>query len=101
MRSRATTSRKNATQTFRRDGPWQKRIREECLAVRDAAGILDLPGFSRFRLQGEGARDWLSTLITGVVPKPGRIGLGYFADDKRPHRHRNVDHGARPRICSS
>ncbi|APH72660.1 GcvT family protein [Aquibium oceanicum] len=71
-----------ATQTFRRDGPWQKRIREECLAVRDAAGILDLPGFSRFRLQGPGAGEWLSTLITGAVPKPGRIGLAYFADDK-------------------
>ena len=71
----------DATQTFRRDGPWQPRIREEALAVRDAAGILDLPGFSRFRLQGEGARDWLSSLITGVVPKPGRIGLGYFADE--------------------
>jgi dimethylglycine dehydrogenase len=71
-----------ATLTFRRDGPWEQRVREECLAVRDAAGILDLPGFSRFRLKGEGARDWLSTLITGAVPKPGRIGLGYFADDK-------------------
>jgi len=71
-----------ATQTFRRDGPWAKRIREECLAVRDAAGILDLPGFSRFRLRGPGARAWLSTLITGVVPKPGKIGLGYFADDQ-------------------
>ena len=71
-----------ATQTFRRDGPWQQRIREECLAVRDAAGILDLPGFSRFRLQGDGARQWLASLITGIVPKPGRIGLGYFADDK-------------------
>jgi len=70
-----------ATQTFRRDGPWLKRIREECLAVRDAAGILDLPGFSRLRLQGEGARQWLASLITGIVPKPGRIGLGYFADD--------------------
>ena len=21
-------------------------------------------------------------MITGLVPKPGRIGLGYFADDK-------------------
>jgi dimethylglycine dehydrogenase len=71
-----------ATQTFRRDGPWQPRIREECLAVRDAAGILDLPGFSRFRLQGPGAGDWLATQITGAVPKPGRIGLAYFADDK-------------------
>ncbi len=71
----------SSTQTFARSGPWEKRIREECLAVRDAAGILDLPGFSRFRLRGPGARDWLSTLITGTVPKPGRIGLGYFADE--------------------
>ncbi|MGD9913393.1 MAG: FAD-dependent oxidoreductase [Rhizobiaceae bacterium] len=70
-----------STQTFDRDGPWQRRVREECLAVRDAAGILDLPGFSRFRLAGAGARAWLSTMITGVVPKPGRIGLAYFADD--------------------
>lgn len=70
-----------STQTFRRDGPWEKRIREECLAVRDTAGILDLPGFSRFRVQGKGAREWLSTLITGAVPRPGRIGLGYFADE--------------------
>ncbi|GLS28704.1 dimethylglycine dehydrogenase [Mesorhizobium albiziae] len=71
-----------STQTFARSGPWEKRIREECLAVRDAAGILDLPGFSRFRLRGPGARDWLSTMVTGIVPKPGKIGLGYFADDK-------------------
>lgn len=71
-----------ATQTFARSGPWEKRIREECLAVRDAAGILDLPGFSRYRLEGEGAREWLSQQITGIVPKPGRMGLAYFADDK-------------------
>ncbi|MCE3544309.1 hypothetical protein LXJ56_29460, partial [Escherichia coli] len=60
----------------------QQRIREECHAVRDAVGILDLPGFSRFKVSGTGARDWLSGLITGLVPKPGRIGLGYFADAK-------------------
>jgi dimethylglycine dehydrogenase len=71
-----------STQTFARSGPWEKRIREECVAVRDTAGILDLPGFSRFRVEGAGAREWLSSLITGVVPKPGRIGLAYFADDK-------------------
>ncbi len=71
-----------STQTFDRDGPWQRRIRAECIAVRDAAGILDLPGFSRYRVQGEGARAWLDGLITGVVPKPGRIGLAYFADEK-------------------
>jgi len=71
-----------ATQTFRRDGPWFRRVAEECLAVRDAAGILDLPGFSRFNLEGAGAAAWLSRKITGAMPKPGRIGLAYFADAK-------------------
>ncbi|KQY27122.1 GcvT family protein [Rhizobium sp. Root482] len=71
-----------ATQTWNRAGPWAARIKEECCAVHEAAGILDLPGFSRFRIKGEGARDWLLGLITGKVPKPGRIGLAYFSDDK-------------------
>jgi dimethylglycine dehydrogenase len=71
-----------ATQTWSRKGPWSPRIEEECLAVRDAAGILDLPGFSRYRVKGPSATAWLSSLITGKVPKPGRIGLAYFADDK-------------------
>ncbi|MBE7185216.1 MAG: FAD-dependent oxidoreductase [Methylobacterium mesophilicum] len=70
-----------ASLTFRREGPWHERVRAECLAVRDDAGILDLPGFSRFRVSGADARDWLGGLITGVVPKPGRIGLAYFADE--------------------
>jgi dimethylglycine dehydrogenase len=71
-----------ATQTWSRKGPWSPRIEEECLAVRDAAGILDLPGFSRFRIKGPGASEWLKGLITGKVPKPGRIGLAYFSDDQ-------------------
>ena len=83
-----------ATQTWDRSGPWEPRIRAECEAVRDAAGVLDLPGFSRFMVEGEDTREWLSSLITGVVPKPGRIGLGYFADEKGPDRDRDVDHGA-------
>ena len=69
-----------ATQTFRRDGPWFPAVREECLAVRDGVGLLDLPGFSRFNLEGPGAAEWLSRQITGGLPKPGRIGLAYFVD---------------------
>jgi dimethylglycine dehydrogenase len=71
-----------ASETFKREGPWQRRVREECIAVRDKAGILDLPGFSRFKVSGNGARAWLAGLITGLIPKPGRIGLAYFADEK-------------------
>jgi dimethylglycine dehydrogenase len=71
-----------ATQTWNRTGPWEARIREEALAVRDGAGVLDLPGFSRFDLSGEGAADWLRGRITGGLPKVGRMNLAYFADTR-------------------
>jgi dimethylglycine dehydrogenase len=69
------------SQTWKREGAWFGAVKAECEAVRDAAGILDLPGFSRFRLSGAGAADWLTAQITGKLPKIGRMGLAYFADD--------------------
>ena len=71
-----------AQRIWDRKGPWFAAVKAECEAVRDAAGILDLPGFSRFRLTGAGAADWLARQITGKVPSAGRLGLAYFADDK-------------------
>ncbi|MBM3614340.1 MAG: FAD-dependent oxidoreductase [Alphaproteobacteria bacterium] len=71
-----------ASRTWDRKGPWFGAVREECQAVRDAAGILDLPGFSRFVLTGPKVIDWLTRQITGKVPSVGRLGLAYFADDK-------------------
>ena len=71
-----------ATQTWNRAGPWEPRIRAECEAVRDAVGVLDLPGFSRFHLTGAGAGDWLSGQIAGGLPKPGRLSLAYFPDQR-------------------
>ena len=71
-----------ATHTWSRKGPWEQRIKEEVEAVRDHCGILDLPGFSRFNLSGDGAADWLRKQITGGLPKVGRMNLGYFADEK-------------------
>ncbi len=68
--------------TWERDGPWSGAVRAECLAVRDACGILDLPGFSRFRVTGPGVAGWLGRQITGKVPGVGRLGLAYFADDR-------------------
>jgi dimethylglycine dehydrogenase len=69
-----------ATQTWTRAGPWEARIREECEAVRDGVGVLDLPGFSRLRLTGPGARAHVQGLTASRLPKPGRIGLIYFPD---------------------
>ena len=71
-----------ATQTWKRSGPWEQRIKEECYAVRDEVGVLDLPGFSRFDIEGIGAAAWLKERIAGSLPKTGRINLAYFADKR-------------------
>lgn len=71
-----------STFTWDREGPWFARVREECHAVRDHCGVLDLPGFSRYNLTGQGAEDWLLGKITGNLPRTGRLGLAYFSDDK-------------------
>ncbi|GAB5469437.1 MAG: FAD-dependent oxidoreductase [Rhodospirillales bacterium] len=60
-------------------GDWFEAVGEECRAVRDAVGILDFPGFSRFLVKGEGAADWLETVIAGRLPRLGRVGLAYVA----------------------
>jgi dimethylglycine dehydrogenase len=71
-----------STHTWGRSGPWEQRIREECEAVRDACGVLDLPGFSRFWVKGDGADEWLRGFCTGGIPKVGRIGLIYVSDNR-------------------
>ncbi|MCB1366220.1 MAG: FAD-dependent oxidoreductase [Rhodobacteraceae bacterium] len=71
-----------ATKTWGRDGPWAARIREECEAVRDGVGVLDLPGFSRFNLSGDGAAEWLRGQIAGGLPAVGRMNLAYFPDKR-------------------
>jgi dimethylglycine dehydrogenase len=71
-----------ATETWNRDGPWTPRVKAECEAVRDGVGVLDLPGFSRFNLSGDGAAEFLRGRIAGGLPKVGRMNLAYFADDR-------------------
>ncbi len=71
-----------STHTWDREGPWAKRVREEVEAVRDGVGVLDLPGFSRFNLSGEGAAEHLRGRIAGALPKIGRMNLAYFPDPR-------------------
>ncbi|WP_299880585.1 FAD-dependent oxidoreductase [uncultured Sulfitobacter sp.] len=71
-----------STQTWDRNGPWAARIKDEVEAVRDHAGVLDIPGFSRYTLSGSGAAEWLRGQITGALPKVGRMNLAYFADSR-------------------
>ena len=72
----------DGTQTWDRNGPWAARVKEECETVRDACGVLDLPGFSRFWITGEGADDWLRGFCTGGIPKAGRMNLIYVSDKR-------------------
>ncbi len=71
-----------ATHTWGRTGPWEQRVKEECEAVRDGVGVLDLPGFSRFFVSGEGTAEALRGLVTGGLPKVDRINLVYVADSR-------------------
>ncbi|MEO0764247.1 MAG: hypothetical protein AAFZ09_21000, partial [Pseudomonadota bacterium] len=56
-----------ATQTWTRSGPWEPRVKAECEAVRDDVGVIAIPGFSRYRVQGLGAAAALDGLIAGFA----------------------------------
>ena len=71
-----------ATHTWGRKGPWEARIREECEAVRDGCGVLDLPGFARFMVSGAGTAEFLRGFCTGGLPKVGRMNLIYVSDNR-------------------
>lgn len=73
---------RESTLTWSRKGPWEQRIKQECELVHNSVGVLDLPGFARFKLDGSGAADWLASKIAGSLPQIGRMNLGYFATDQ-------------------
>ena len=50
-------------------------IAAECKAVRENVGLLDISGFSRFEVTGEGAEAWLNTIFATKLPKAGRSRL--------------------------
>ncbi|MEX0350896.1 MAG: FAD-dependent oxidoreductase [Paracoccaceae bacterium] len=71
-----------ATETWLREGPWAIRVKEEVEAVRDGVGVIDMCGFSRFTLKGEGAAEWLRGTVAGALPKVGRMNLIYLTDNR-------------------
>ncbi|WP_419910216.1 GcvT family protein [Hoeflea sp.] len=50
-------------------------VGEECRAVRDGVGLIDITGFSRYEVRGDGAEAWLDRVMAGRLPKPGRARL--------------------------
>ncbi len=50
-------------------------VAEECKAIRETVGLLDITGFSRFEVSGPNAEAWLDKLMASKLPAPGRAKL--------------------------
>jgi dimethylglycine dehydrogenase len=50
-------------------------VAEECRAVRENVGLLDISGFSRFEVTGAGAEAWLNHVMASKLPAAGRARL--------------------------
>ncbi|KRB31254.1 dimethylglycine dehydrogenase [Mesorhizobium sp. Root172] len=68
--------------TFRRPG-WFNAVRDECLAVRDGVGVIDLSAFSKFEITGACAGAFMASLGANRPPaRQGRIGLVHALTSK-------------------
>ena len=57
-------------------------IGEEITALQKSVAMTEVNGFNRFEVTGEGAHDWLDTLVCSRVPrKAGRVGLTYLLNE--------------------
>ena len=63
--------------SFRRESVWHAAVAQEVAAVRGRVGVLDLPGFTKFELKGEGAAQHLDLLSCSKLPGLGRVSLAY------------------------
>ena len=68
--------------SFRRARHWFATVGTEVQAVRECAGLMDLPGFSKFMISGPGAEAYLDRLLCSRLPRLGRIGLAYALDQR-------------------
>ncbi len=50
-------------------------VAEECRAVREGVGMIEISNFAKYAVRGPGARDWLSELLANRIPEPGRMAL--------------------------
>ncbi|MEO0829180.1 MAG: FAD-dependent oxidoreductase, partial [Pseudomonadota bacterium] len=46
-------------------------VADECRAVRDGVGLLDISGFSRYEVTGDGAEAWLNRIMASRLPGRG------------------------------
>jgi len=69
---------KGETFSFKRSNWWSV-VREECLAVRERVGLMDLSTFAKFEVAGPDAFAFLERICANKVPtSDGRIMLGHL-----------------------
>jgi dimethylglycine dehydrogenase len=49
--------------------PWWESVGRECRMLRDAAGIIDISNFAKYRVSGPGAEAWLNALFANRMPR--------------------------------
>ncbi|MBA3505558.1 MAG: aminomethyl transferase family protein [Betaproteobacteria bacterium] len=69
------------TPTYRRSNAFPV-IREECHAVRNGVGLMEISGFGKYEIVGPDAAPWLSWLLAGKVPVPGRMALAPMLNEQ-------------------
>ena len=61
-------------------------VAKEVDHMQNAVGIMEVCGFNRYEITGEGVHDWLDTVMCSRVPRAtGEVGLAYFLN-----RHGNI-----------
>jgi dimethylglycine dehydrogenase len=64
--------------SFKRSNWWEP-VRQECIAVRDRVGLMDLSTFAKFEVTGPDAEAFLQRICANKVPAAdGRIVLGHL-----------------------
>jgi dimethylglycine dehydrogenase len=67
--------------SFRRPH-WHHALARECAAVANGVAMLELPGFTKFEVEGPGAAGWLDHMVAGALPRAGRTALNYFCSPR-------------------
>lgn len=58
--------------TFRRSNAHEP-VAQECEAVRNGVGLLEISGFAKYAIRGPEAEVWLSHLLANRMPRDGRL----------------------------
>lgn len=67
--------------TFRRSNA-HAAVGDECRAVREAVGLLEISNYGKFEVTGPGAADWLARIMACRVPAVGRIALSPMLNER-------------------